>query len=215
METKSVMPIVAVLISLLWACSPSTASADLVDDAKAKLAKDDPQYQINETTKFFYNHFGDARLSGLLRAVWDQDKKKYPDLAWRSLADEEVRLKFASLWAQWVRENQPDKREIDQIRKFVLPYRDHPDRRLRMQAVSFTVGATEKDVEKLREIVLRDERLVAALAVYSIVSIQGKRARETLSSIRDQVKDPSLQITIDEAIQFADRPTIYGNRQSQ
>lgn len=211
LEKRSV-PIAIFLVSLVGICPLSIAGSDITTEAGAMLSKNDPKYLIENAAPFFYSHFGDERLTGLLNAVWEQDKKKYPDLAWKSLAEEEVRLKFATLWAQWIRETQKDKQKISEIRKFVLPYFKHSNPRLRLAAVTFTVGATDADVEKLVEVVLHDERLVASAAVYSIVDIQGKQARETLSMIRGRVKDSSVRDMIDRAIKDADRPQFQGNR---
>lgn len=211
LERKTAL-IAFLLMSLVGICSLSNAGSDVTAEAKAMLSKNDPTYLIDKAAPFFYSHFGDERLTGLLDAVWEEDKKKYPDLAWKSLSDEEVRLKFATLWAQWIRESQKDKQKITEIRKFVLPYLKHPNPRLRLAAVTFTVGATDADVEKLVEIALQDERLVASAAVYSIIDIQGKRAQGTLSKIRGRVKDSSVRDTIDHAIKDADQPQFQGNR---
>jgi len=190
----------SVFIALWCAVYPFAFASDLAADARVMLAKEDTAYLAETAATFFYQHFGDDRLTELLRAVWNRDQTKYPDLAWRSLSDDEVRLRFAGLWAQWIRETQKDKSEISKIREYVLPFRKHSNPRFRLAAVAFTVGDTDKDVEGLIHIVLTDDRLIASTAVYSIIDIQGKRAKETLLKIKDQVNSSHVRKVIEDAL---------------
>lgn len=191
-----------------------SANTDVLAQAKSMLSKENPTYLIDTAVPFFFSHFGDERLADLLNSVWEKDKKKYPDLAWQSLNDEEVRLKFANLWAQWIRETQRDKSKISEIRKFVLPYLKHSNPRFRLAAVTFTVGATDSDVEQLVKIIQNDERVIAAAAIYSVVDIQGSRAKKTLTKIYDGLSDTWLKETISRAIKDADKPQFQGNRRN-
>lgn len=204
MVQKAFLIFFAILFGTYLSSVEAEEKSDLLKKAESMLSKEDTVYLTDTAIPFIYNHFGDARLTELLRAVWNVDKKRLPDLAWKSLTDDEVKLKFANLWAQWIRETQKDKGEIQAIRTFVLPFRQNQSANLRMAAVAFTVGGNDKDVEALSDIVLNDQRPIAATAVYSIVEIQGKRAVKTLSDLQTKVRDPSLKEVIARAIKDAE-----------
>lgn len=196
------------------ATTSEAKARDVRKQVESMLSKDDTTHLVDSAIPLIYRHFGDQRLTELLRAVWNADMDRYPGLAWSSLADEEVRLKFATLWAQWVRETQIDKREIRAIRDFVLPYRKHESAKLRLAAVQFTVGGTKTDIETLSMIALTDERAVAEAAVFAIVSVQGRQAKETLLQLQSNAQAPWLKRAIAQAMDLADSPRIHANQQS-
>lgn len=189
------------LFLLLTALGESFAGAQSVIEkqAEAMFSGPDSSFIIQKAIPFAYSHFGDDRLTELIKSIWNLDQKKYPNLAWESLKDDEVRLRIASLWAQWIRETQKDKTQLEPIRNFVRPYLKHSNPEIRMTAAAFPVY-DNADVQKLKEIILHDERVIAGVATFTIVNIQGSCAQDTLSQLLKLVKDTWLKDVITRAI---------------
>src|SRR5262245_8195851 len=104
--------------------APGTAKAkaDPVTEVRKALATDDVYVLRNQVVPKIYRYYGDERVTGLLRAVWQLDEKAYPELAWRALRDPGVRINFGQLWGQWVRGRPGADKEIAEIRAYVQPF---------------------------------------------------------------------------------------------
>ena len=170
------------------------APGDLAAKAKAALSTKDPGELLTQSLFLFYRNFGDPRLNDLGRAVWELDRKKYPDLSWNLLDEPEFRINFAQLWAQWTRRVYGDEMEVQKIRSYVEPFlsSSNPDRQA--AAVNFfgAIGG-ESDIQALQQIALEERVGVAMNAILAIHKIGGRRADAALRTLAEQLQAPNLK----------------------
>jgi len=166
--------------------------------------------QLNQTTKdnaantivWFVRRVDQKSLTPLLDAIWRLDKKKIPELPWEEFKEAEVRLRFANLYAIWLRVNgmagrgvqeiNGDQR-IEEIRDFVTKYRSSSDRNLRAHAITFTASSDSCDLKELVSIALEDDSILSTLAVDSIVKMRGRNARTILLNVQKKVKNEDVR----------------------
>jgi hypothetical protein len=175
------------------------SSADAIRQQLASVLS--PHAVVQDVVPTIYNNFGESDLEPLVKAVWERDRSKYPNLAWSVLEDTEVRVAFGQIWGQWLREIHRDTESVSRIRNEVRPLLAHPELRVRLAVVSFLGSLGEQaDIDKLRPLALADEYIVAASSVAAIASIGGKKARKTLEIIKRQASDPRVQQSAADAM---------------
>lgn len=165
--------------------------------------------QLNQTTKgnvastvvWFVRRMDQKSLTPLLDAVWRMDRKELPELPWKQFEETEVRVRFANLYAIWVRVNDRAGRgleeidsgqRIEAIRAYVTKYRLASDRDLRAHAITFSASSDTCDLKELISIALEDDPTLSMLAINTIVKIRGSKARSVLLSIKKKIKNEYL-----------------------
>ncbi len=200
--------VVASLVA--WPSIPFGQDADPLPKARIELASRDLGDLLNNTIPHLYEHLGDSRLTNLVKAVWELDKRQYPELSWGMLSNPEFRINFGQLWARWIKETTQDKKQIMAVRSYVLPYLKDESPQLRAAAVS-CIGSlgSASDVSTLKQIALTDEKLVASSAVFAIGSIPGKEAKQALSDLYEKVSDPWVKSRIEVVKGRLERSTSH------
>jgi hypothetical protein len=197
LETPSMRQITILCLFVVAASLVTRSSLSLGQDteplakARAELASRDLGRLLNNAIPNLYEHLGDPRLTNLVKAIWELDRREYPELSWGMFSDPEFRIGFAQLWVRWIRETTNDKIQIGAVRSYVLPFLTDGNPQLRAGAVAF-VGSlgSDSDIAMLKQIVLTDERLVASSAVFAIGSIPGGEAKRALDDLYNKVSDP-------------------------
>jgi hypothetical protein len=199
----------SILIILLLSVT-SNANSNAVEKSNSNLEKQAVQYfqkgadlsRAEAGIEFLYKFFFRKELEKFVYALWFNEKQKYPDVDWQLVNREHVRIRVGNFLGQWEsKKKKADTALISEIKAYVVRFRNSDDRYLRMQAVSFTVGLTQNDVEQLKEIVLSDrDQGIATMAVFAIAEAKVDKVDEQLKELRKRTSNQWLKMKIHEAL---------------
>lgn len=193
---------VSILLIVMLGCGCTTESEErnaLELGAIEYLSSSDQSTLKDEGIFYLYQHFADEDLESLVKALWDLDKNKYPELNWQSIESDSVRLRVAFLRAQWSRETEKNEALIEEIKDYVTPFRKHANNDLRAHAVTFSVGLTKADADELQSIALNDkDETVATLAVLSLTNVEDIDVKRTLTDLHKRSESAWVKKKIEE-----------------
>lgn len=156
--------------------------------------------------QFLYKYFLRSELEPLVFALWQRRKQDYPNIDWQLVKDDHVRLRIANLMAQWLKVKNIDHQTQNDIKNYVISFREIADRDLRMQAVSYSVDLTISDVIWLKRVVLNDpDQNIATMAVFSIAETNKRDAENHLKELYSETNNMWIKSKIEEAIKMIDR----------
>ena len=134
-----------------------------------------------------------GQILPLMRDLWDKRVDKYPQLPWRIVNKDIIRLEVANILIQGD-SNGLIKIDRDAIHEFVSQSLDSDDVFVQATAIStISLFDDDKDVEKLQEMANQQKRRTFGRAVLALAKMCGPAARKALDELEKTITIPDLR----------------------
>ena len=134
-----------------------------------------------------------GQILPLMRDLWDKRVDKYPQLPWRIVNKDIIRLEVANILIQGD-SNGLIKIDRDAIHEFVSQSLDSDDVFVQASAIStISLFDYEKDVRKLLEIANQQKRRTFGRAVLALTKMCGPAGRKALDELEKTITRPDLR----------------------
>lgn len=134
-----------------------------------------------------------GQILPLMRDLWDKRVDKYPQLPWRIVNKDIVRLGVANILIQG-HNNSFITIDRDAIHEFVSQSLDRDDVFVQATAIStISLFDDDKDVEKLQEMANQQKRRTFGRAVLALAKMCGPAAHKALDELEKTITKPDLR----------------------
>lgn len=148
---------------------------------------------VNAIYNYINNLEWSAENLNILKALWEKDVNKYPDIPWNKLNNDITKLALANILMQSGRQCRV-KIDIEELHDFVKSKTLSNDPRIKGKA-SYLLGLAgyDDDIPFLSTIVKNEQEGYAEEAALSLVFIHSKAALIELKSLHKKVKRTTLK----------------------